>query len=507
MPAELDLNMPPAASAAYATERIVAYRFGPFRLRLDGRILERNGELVRVTPKVADTLLVLIERAGEVVSKEQLMAAVWPDVVVVESGLTRNISMLRQALECDGAEGKYIETLPRRGYRFVGDLEIERQPLGDAAVAQGPEAVPTLQEATPSIPFSPRAALRRATPWLIAATLLLASLGITSRVLPREPARAAAHSQNADVQIGKHLLAKLTPAEASRAHEYFQRAIVADPSSAEAHAGAALALVQLTALGGVAPHLAIPEVQSLAKRALHLEEGNALALAASGAALLIKGQDLAQADRYYRRALEREPNSVTIRYGYSYLKLALSDLDGARALIEEALRIDPASPRIGTQYGTIFYYQRDYLRAAEEFRRVLHREPGYALAHYYLALSLGFLGEADEALANLDASRLNPDVLATDRVWLLAMRGDPAPARELLAERQHLVESGKLDASVNLLLAATLGEKDLATAAIEAANATAAVERMTIHLEPRLDSLRGLPGFGAVQTAETARGI
>src|SRR5262245_39736587 len=64
-----------------------AYRFGPFRLIVSDRILEHDGERVHLTPKVVDTLLVLIRSAPQVVSKETLIQAVWPDVIVVESGL------------------------------------------------------------------------------------------------------------------------------------------------------------------------------------------------------------------------------------------------------------------------------------------------------------------------------------------------------------------------------------------------------------------------------------
>lgn len=105
-----------------------AYRFGPFRLSVPDRILERNGERVQLTPKVIDTLFLLVEHAGQVVTKKELMKGVWPDVTVVESGLTRNISALRKALEDGLEEGSFIETIPRRGYRFVGEVTEEHQP-------------------------------------------------------------------------------------------------------------------------------------------------------------------------------------------------------------------------------------------------------------------------------------------------------------------------------------------------------------------------------------------
>ena len=93
------------------------YRFGPFRFDPAERSLSRDGEPVLLMPKAIDTLAVLLERRGQVVEKPELMKLVWPDCVVEEIGLARNISLLRKALG-ENAEN-YIETVPRRGYRFT----------------------------------------------------------------------------------------------------------------------------------------------------------------------------------------------------------------------------------------------------------------------------------------------------------------------------------------------------------------------------------------------------
>ncbi len=94
-------------------------RFGPFRYDPAQRLLFRGDEPVQLLPKVVDTLHALVERRGQVVAKAALMKAVWPDCAVEEIGLARNISLLRKALG-DDAES-YIETIPRRGYRFTAD--------------------------------------------------------------------------------------------------------------------------------------------------------------------------------------------------------------------------------------------------------------------------------------------------------------------------------------------------------------------------------------------------
>ena len=96
------------------------YEFGDFRLDATNRLLSRSSGLVPLAPKVVDTLLVLVENAGQVLNKDALLRAVWPDTFVEESNLAHNVSVLRKALG-DGADGQpYIETLSKRGYRFVG---------------------------------------------------------------------------------------------------------------------------------------------------------------------------------------------------------------------------------------------------------------------------------------------------------------------------------------------------------------------------------------------------
>jgi DNA-binding winged helix-turn-helix (wHTH) protein/TolB-like protein len=148
------------------------YGFGPFRYDAAQRLLFRDGELVPLMPKALETLQVLLERRGRVVDKPQLMKLVWPDTVVEDVGLARNISLLRKALGDETESGAYIETIPKRGYRFIAPV-----------VVTGPE------QAT-----APPAAARRPRRWWIAALALLAMLAIVywqlytpSRYLTRGP--------------------------------------------------------------------------------------------------------------------------------------------------------------------------------------------------------------------------------------------------------------------------------------------------------------------------------
>lgn len=98
------------------------YDFGPFRIDAAQRVLLKNGELVKLTPKLFDTLFALVQSGGRVVEKGHLMETVWPDVAVEESNLTANVSLLRKILDEGTGTGGYIETLPKRGYRFVAEV-------------------------------------------------------------------------------------------------------------------------------------------------------------------------------------------------------------------------------------------------------------------------------------------------------------------------------------------------------------------------------------------------
>ena len=94
------------------------YEFDRFRLDAGARVLFRDRTRMQLTPKAVDLLLALIEKRGAAVGREELFREVWPDVVVEDGTLTSHISLLRKTL----GEG-FIETIPKRGYRFVGAIE------------------------------------------------------------------------------------------------------------------------------------------------------------------------------------------------------------------------------------------------------------------------------------------------------------------------------------------------------------------------------------------------
>ena len=151
------------------------YEFGRFRLKVAERTLLREGEVVPLTPKVFDILLTLVEHGGQVVSKDDLMKRVWPNTFVEEGNLTQNISLLRKALGETSGGVQFIETVPRRGYRFVAGATLSSD-YGSAAV----ESLPDHENPAPvvSIPNTPNqsSTVRRTPVFALVAGLVVVSI-------------------------------------------------------------------------------------------------------------------------------------------------------------------------------------------------------------------------------------------------------------------------------------------------------------------------------------------
>jgi Tol biopolymer transport system component/DNA-binding winged helix-turn-helix (wHTH) protein len=153
------------------------YEFGAFCLDLAEQRLFRDGRPVPLTPKIFALLTVLVQHAGHLVEKERLLKEVWPDTFVEEANLNRGVSVLRKALGEGTAGEKYIETVPKRGYRFIapvrvrpdaGDTDRQGRDVSQASVAEAAAL-------SPSSPLPPRSAVRTLA---IAAGLVLAIAAI-----------------------------------------------------------------------------------------------------------------------------------------------------------------------------------------------------------------------------------------------------------------------------------------------------------------------------------------
>src|SRR5215813_3120574 len=145
------------------------YEFGPFRLNVRERPLEKDTELVLLTPKVFETLLVLVEHSGHVLAKDDLITRLWPDTFVEESSLTQNISLLRRALDEAPGSRQYIETIPKRGYRFVADVrrlsvDSEKTTTTQQSISTQLMIAAQIEEEVSESP-APAALVQRSTAW------------------------------------------------------------------------------------------------------------------------------------------------------------------------------------------------------------------------------------------------------------------------------------------------------------------------------------------------------
>jgi DNA-binding winged helix-turn-helix (wHTH) protein/TolB-like protein/Flp pilus assembly protein TadD len=133
-------------------ERKLLYEFGSFRIDVtEGRLL-RGKNVVALTPKVFETLLVLVENSGRTLSKDELMRRLWPDSFVEESSLSQNIFQLRKALGEANSLQQYIETIPKRGYRFAASVkEILVDPNGELLIKHHSETTLIIEEEESSV--------------------------------------------------------------------------------------------------------------------------------------------------------------------------------------------------------------------------------------------------------------------------------------------------------------------------------------------------------------------
>ena len=178
-----------------ATDPRIVYEFGPFHMDPDKQILLRGNDPVPVTPKAFETLLVLVRRSRDVVSKEELLKEVWPNSFVEESNLSQNIFLLRKALGDTAENRQYIVTLPGRGYRFAATVRTVTE-QGEALVARArtrTEIVIEEKEAdtdqalkTLPIPQKPKASRRFLLSAAVVAVLL--ALGAFLLIRNRRPA-------------------------------------------------------------------------------------------------------------------------------------------------------------------------------------------------------------------------------------------------------------------------------------------------------------------------------
>lgn len=505
-----------------------AIAFGPFVLDRERRLLARDGVAVGVTPKAFDLLVILVERGGAVMSKDELMTALWPDTAVEESNLAFQISTLRKALGAEGA--RFIATLPGRGYQFVAPL----QRVESTVIEDEERTTITIAETEP--PGWRRAA------WLIALLVILlgvAAVVVSKRdvpapspsirslaVLPFKPLAVAERDDALELGMADTLITRLSripgvvvrpisavrrytnleddPLEAARALGVdavvdgsiqrrasrirvtvrLLRASDGQPVWADRYDHDARDLFAVQDLvaervaGAITPSLPVSAQAQLARRTTR----------DLGAwELYVKGRywtapDPPRAEEFFRRALARDPRFAAAWAGVAdtwllrgrYRNTSPQEpFDKAREAALKAVALDPELAEGHAVLAQVYAdHDWDWDRAEGEFRRALELNPNADSAHgqfaYLLTLRRDFAGALEHSRRAREIDPISP-MWAIVHGWILDCAGRHEEAVSHLEETLRM-HPRLVPALLHLGIAYTnAGKPDLAAARLEQA--------------------------------------
>lgn len=283
------------------------FRFGDFVLAPQERLLLRDNEPVRLTAKALDLLVVLVRRAGHLVSKDELLREVWPGSFVQEVSLTVNLSAIRKAIERNADAPSMIETVSGHGYRFV-------------ATEQCAAAAVTWSGDAPSDAY--RAYLR-----------------------------------------GRNALGRRSEDSLKEAANAFEQALALQPTFAAAHPDYLIATQRSALLAIRSPADAFSAARQHATRALQLDAALAEAHTSLGFVKMYFDWDWPGAETAFQYAIDLDPDHAPSHQSYSIYLLAADRRDEAVEEIKLAQTREPLSPSINTDLGFHFYYTGRYEQA------------------------------------------------------------------------------------------------------------------------------------------------
>jgi TolB-like protein/DNA-binding winged helix-turn-helix (wHTH) protein/Tfp pilus assembly protein PilF len=321
----------------------------------------------------------------------------------------------------------------------------------------------------------------------------------------RLDALARRHTRNADAYDlylrGRYLWNQLTPATNSRAIEYYERAIVLDPSYALAWSGIANALAASPINSDVPPGEVAARAREAAARAVRADARLAEAQTSLGIIAFYLDWDWPAAEAALRRAIALDPGYDV---AHRYLAHVLSQTgrqDEARALILRARGLDPFYAMNHATSSQIAFQARDYPAAVQHARQAIVVDPGFWIGHIVLGQAEEQLGRLDLAFeAYQDAARLSSGNTKTMafRGHVLARLGRAAEAREILRTLESLSGERYVPPYAIALVHAGLGERDAALASLDRAYEARDVHLVFLPVDPRWDVYRSDPRFRAL---------
>ena len=475
------------------------FRFAGFELVSDPAMLTRSGVRIPLQPQPAKALVLLLERGGEIVTREELRAHIWGEEVYLdhEQGINFVIRRIRSALGDDSTLSRFVETIPRVGYRFVAPVE-------------------RLGGSVDEPPTTGRWLGRRWVPGLLASLLLVAvivaviaavslgprrssasrSKGVASLATLPEPPLSVPPAAHEAYLRGRYLISQGDADSIEQGIAVLQQAIVAAPDLALAHAALATAYLRLGVRRPTMP-IAI-KVESAARRAVALDDQLAEGHLQLATARFYFQMDWSAAGKGLQRALELNPRSAEILHTNGLYLASLGRHDEAIAFIRRAVALDPATIYLSSDLSQVFFWARRYDQAIAQARATLELAPADAASHRCIIGALLLQGDTAAALEQSNA-------------WLATL---DLPASASLAEAidRAILELSQREADgriFDLELASLLlqrGDEDLAMDRL----ARACTERSQwtvpfIAVDPRFDALRSRPEYRALDCLAPTR--
>ena len=380
-----------------------SYEFGPFRLDARERQLLRDGQVVSLRPRVFDILLVLVQNSGHILSKDEVMKLVWSNTAVEEGNIARNISTLRNVLGERPRQHQYIETIPWRGYRFVGNVKEVRH----SHSGPGIDSIAVLPFV--NVNADPQAEYLSDG---IAENLITSLAQVTNlRVISRNSSfrykglETDAQTVGRELKVQAVLMGRVTESD-----DLLSISVELVDARDDRHIWGGqylrksedLFTAQETIVREVAEKLRLEltsrEQQLLARR--HTQDNDAHLFYLKGRYHFNKltMQGVQKGIEYFQQAVEKDPD-----YALAYAALGdchnyLASRDAAKKFVLKAVELDDhlgeAQASLGFYY---FLYDWDFAAAERQFERALELSPNYAEAHHWYAIYLANLGRHVEA--------------------------------------------------------------------------------------------------------------
>ena len=472
-------------------------RFGVFDLDLARGELRKAGVRQKLRGQPFEVLRALLERPQQVVTREELRRRLWPENTFINSDLAlkKAINRIREVLGDSAESPRFIETIPRRGYRFLAEVEVHAPEAKFTRVGGG--SVPSI-EASPKVIWRRSAGALAIIVILIGATLSVIGIGRWGKVKDR-PAVGTTDSQLSQFSAleayleGKHHLKQFSRGfgdeEKKSAAESFERALNADPGFAPAYVG--ISEAHLASLEPFNEDIRL-ETQA-AERAIDLDPSLSDAWETL-AYISFNSWNWQAAEQAYRRAIRLNPDNAVAHEGLCHLLDATGHMDSGMAECELAQRLDPGTDHIS--YALL--KRHEYDRAINILVLMLRTDPSNGYLHHKLFEAYASKGMYEQAVQQLarTARLFKFAKVADDVQTAYANAGYKAAIREYASDLEQLSESKQVFLPVNIAAAyAALDDKDRAFYWLEEAYTHrgyvgAGVPLSEVNVYPLLDPLR-----------------